>query len=253
MEPVDTHTKIDSTFIRHRNVLMLKGQFTPIYTDLILHLMEEKIKHKEVLTSTLKDLLALLPLHLTARPWAETLAWTINLRAPRVNFFVTGGSVEESIVGTVFTENIRETDRNLLYSQTLLPGKESRKSTIDLQTNDPIEWIERYYEQSEQRPARAFRLPDENYVLLAAQPQADLEWLESLTQEDVLEILDKEETKLLETRKFRFHCGCSAQKLIDSLQGYKGHSEELFQGDPALEVTCPRCGKKYIVTPDMLE
>ena len=121
-----------------------------------------------------------------------------------------------------------------------------------LETTDPEKWIESYYSQSEQRPARAFALDDENYVLLAAQPDADLEWLNGLTNQDVEKILETEETKTLETRRFRFHCGCSVDKILPALAAYKDKKEELFQGDPAIEAACPRCGAKHLVTPDML-
>ena len=122
----------------------------------------------------------MLTLHMTARPWAETIAWTVNLRAPRVNFFATGSSTLENITGRLFTKDIREPDRNLLYSQTSISGEKPRVTTVDLETNDAIEWIEHYYKQSEQRPAKCFRLDDENYALIAAQPDYDEEWFEQL-------------------------------------------------------------------------
>jgi molecular chaperone Hsp33 len=249
---VEEFTKVESIFVRYRNVLMIRAQFTPIYTGYYLHLMEQKLRHKGELDQKLKDLMAVLMLHLVARPWAETIAWTVNLRAPRVNLFVTGSSTLENITGHLFTENVREPDRNVLYSQTLVKDTEGRKSHVELDTEDPVKWIETYYMQSEQRPARAFRLDDENFVLLAAQPDADLEWLEKLTEEDVSKITDTEETKVLETRKFRFQCGCSVEKILPALRSWKDRKDELFQGDPAIEASCPRCGAKHLVTPDML-
>jgi len=251
MEPVAEFTRVESIFVRHRNTLMLKANFTPIYTDYYLHLMEQKLRHKEDLDSKLKDLLAMLTLHLVARPWRETIAWTANIRAPRVNFFVTGSSVHENIVGTLFTENVKETDRNLLFCQTIEPGIEARRSTIEVETSDPLEWIEKYYSDSEQRPGRAFRLKDDNFVLLAAQPDYDQKWFEALTTEDVEELLEKEETKLLETRKFFFKCGCSQEKLLQSLAGYKDQPEELFGEDQEITATCPRCSTSYTFERDI--
>ena len=201
-EPVAQFTKVESIFVRHRNCLMVRADFTPIYTDYYLHLMDVGERHPENTDTILKDLLAVLTLHLTARPWAETIAWTANLRAPRVNFFATGSSVHENIVGRLFTEDVREPDRNFLYSQTTIPNKEARTSTIEVKTADPIKWIQHFYEQSEQRPGRAFRLPDDNYVLISAQPDFDKDWFDSLTPELVGEIVDTEELKTLETRKF---------------------------------------------------
>jgi len=68
----------------------------------------------------------------------------------------------------------------------------------------------------------------------------------------LLNITETEETKVLETRKFRFHCGCSVEKILPALAGYKDDKEALFQGDPVIEVSCPRCAAKYFITPDML-
>lgn len=246
-EPVAEFTKVESIFVRHRNCLLLRADFTPIFTDYYLQLMDVGERHPENLDTALKDHLAMLTLHLTARPWAETIAWTVNLRAPRVNFFATGSSVHENIVGRLFTKDVREPDRNFLYSQTTLPGEKPRLSTIEVNTSNPMEWVEEFYRQSEQRPGRAFRLSDDNYVLIAAQPDFDKEWLESLTPEMVEEILEKEETKTLETRRFKFHCGCSLEKILSTLGAWKEKPEELFGDDKQLKLQCPRCAKKYII------
>lgn len=122
METVEEFIKIESIFVRHRNALVIRGQFTPIYTDYYLHLMQHGIRHPEDLDQMLKDAMAMLALHLVARPWAETIAWTVNLRAPRVNLFVTGGSRQEAVTGRVFIEDVREPDRNFFYSQTTSPN-----------------------------------------------------------------------------------------------------------------------------------
>jgi molecular chaperone Hsp33 len=96
MEIQEEFTKIESIFIRHRNALMVRGQFTPVYTDYYLHLMQHGIRYAADLDGMLKDAMAVLTLHLTARPWAETIAWTVNLRAPRINLFVTGGLLTDN-------------------------------------------------------------------------------------------------------------------------------------------------------------
>lgn len=253
MEVPEDFTKIESIFVRHRNCLLLRGQFTGIYTDYYIHLMEQKIRYSAELDQMLKDSLAVLTLHLTARPWAETIAWTANLRAPRINLFVTGSSNEASITGRIFTEDIREPDRNFFYSQTTVPAShEPRLSTLEVDGRDPIEWISQFYTQSEQRPARAFRLPDENFVLIAAQPDADLAWLESLDAEQVSQITETEETNLLETRPFRFHCGCTVERILPILGSWREKPDELFHGDNSITVQCPRCAASYIITRDMI-
>ncbi len=250
--PVDEFTTVESIFIRHKNALLVRGQFTPIYTDYYLHLMQNKLRHKEELDTLLKETITALTLHLTARPWAETIAWTVNMRAPRVNLFVTGGSKKENIVGHLFTEHVKEPEQTILHSQTLDGSAQGRQSKIALQEDkSPFLWLEQYYQQSEQRPARAFRLEDEHFALVAAQPDCDLEWLESLTAEDVSKITEVEQTKVLETRKFKFFCGCSLEQILPSLAAYKGNADSLFEGATHLEIQCPRCGCHYTITPDM--
>lgn len=253
MELQEEFTTIESIFVRHRNALLVRGQFTSIYTDYYLHLMQHSIRPPAELDQMLKDTLALLTLHLVARPWAETIAWTANLRAPRINLFVTGSSFEESIAGRVFTEDVREPDRNFFYSQTTtVENATPRTSTMEVVGKDPIAWISQYYEQSEQRPARAFRLEDENFVLVAAQPDCDLEWLAGLDEAAVAKIVETEETTVLETRRFRFHCGCTLDKILPILGGWKDRLDDLFGDDAVINIQCPRCAARYEVTREMI-
>lgn len=253
MQTVEDFTTIESVFVRQRNALVVHGQFTPIYTDYYLHLMQHGIRHAPELDQMLKDALAMLTLHLVVRPWAETVAWTVNLRAPRVNLFVTGGSLAEAVTGRIFTEDVREPDRNFFYSQTTESGMpEPRTSTLEVDGKDPVAWISQYYDQSEQRPARAFRLDDENFALVAAQPDCDMEWFEALDAEAVSKMDANEETKLLETRRFRFHCGCTLDKILPVLGGWRERLDELFADADTIKIQCPRCAAGYRVSRDMI-
>ena len=254
METVEEFTQVESIFVRQRNALLLRGKFAPVYTDYYLHAMQHGIRHGVELEGMFKDALAVFALHLVARPWAETIAWTINMRAPRLNLFVTGGSVQETVVGRIFTEDVREPDRNLFYQQvTVAGGGEPRTSTLEVDGKDPVSWISQLYDQSEQRPARAFRLPDEEFVLVAAQPDCDMEWFEALDEDAVARIGSTEETKLLETRKFRFCCGCTIERILPVLGGWRDRLDELFEGADSIRIQCPRCAASYEVTRSMIE
>jgi molecular chaperone Hsp33 len=253
VHPAEDPTLVDSIFVRKRNALLLRGQFTPLYTDYYLHLMKHGIRHPAELDLMLKDSLAILALHLSARPWAETIAWTASLRAPRVNLFVSGGSTQMAVTGRIFTEDVREPDRNFLYSQTTtvqLP--EPRSSTLELLGKDPFQWVSQFYQESEQRPARAFRLKDENFALVAAQPDCDLDWLEQLDATAVASIDTCEETRLLETRSFNFECGCTLERILPILGGWKERPDELFGDADFINIQCPRCAAGYTVSRDMI-
>ena len=243
---------VESIFVRHRNALMIRGGFTPIYTDYYLHLMQHGIRYPQDLDAALKETMAMLVLHLVARPWAETIAWTVNIRAPRTNLFVTGSSINEQITGRCFTEDVRETDRNLFYSQTTVADKEPRSSALEVDSNDPLEWIEKLYQRSEQRPGRIFRLPDETYVLLAAQPGYDEEWFTAADTLAISRIEQTEEIKILEKRRFRWHCGCNLDRILPILGAWREQPDELFQGQDEITIQCPRCAAKFSVPRDMI-
>lgn len=246
-------TTVESVFVRHRNALLLRGRFTDLYTDYYLHLKDHGLRPPAVLDQMLKDALAVLTLHLTARPWAETIAWTANLRAPRINLFVTGSSLAEAVTGRVFTEDVREPDRNHFYSQTTTgDGAEPQLSTMEVEDTDPVSWIVTYYARSEQRPARCFRLPDEEFILVAAQPDCDLAWLASLDAAAAAAITTSEETKLLETRRFRFHCGCNLQRILPILGNWRNRLDELFHDATEITIQCPRCAASYRVSRDQI-
>lgn len=249
----EDYTKIESIFVRHRNALMIRANFTGLFTDYYIHLMDHKIRHHPELDLMLKEHLAMLSLYLTTRPWAETTGWTVNLRAPRVNLFAAGGCTQEAIVGRLFTEDVREPDRHYFYSQTTSPyQKEPRLSTMEMESRQPLEWFEAFYHQSEQRPGRAFHMGDDDYTVVVAQPDCDLDWLASLDVDAVRQMEQTEECKLLEVRRLRFFCGCDLNKILPLLSSWKNRLDVLFGEDETIKVQCPRCAAVYPVTREMV-
>ncbi|MEG1938578.1 MAG: Hsp33 family molecular chaperone HslO [Akkermansia sp.] len=253
-EIVEEFVKIESIFVRERNCHLLRGHFPSLFTDYYLHLMQYGLRNTDPCDSMFKDLLAYFTLHLVARPWAEQHAWTVNLNTPvAANLFVTGSSLTESVTGRIFTKDINVPESNLLFAQMYRKDQEPCSSVIKLHGDDPDQWVEDFYEQSEQRKARCFQLPNEVYTLISAQPDADVEWLEQLTMEEMARIDETEQTKVLETRKFRFYCGCTLDRILPTLSTMKDQLDELFDGKDEMEITCPRCAAIYQVTRKMLE
>ena len=64
---------------------------------------------------------------------------------------------------------------------------------------------------------------------------------------------EDEDTRVLETRRFRFYCGCTLDRILPTLKTLQDNKEDLFQGEEELEVTCPRCAAIYRVTKENLE
>ena len=235
-------------FIRHRNALLVRGQFTPLYTDHYLHLMQHGLRYPAEADQFLKDGLTALTLHLASRPRNETVAWTLHQQNPPRNFFITGSSVTGAVTGRVFLDGVKEHASNLFYSQTTSEGKEPRVSVVEFEETSAFAAVESFYRQSEQRPARYFCGDDESFAMLSAQPDCDLPWFFGLNDDDIRRIDEVEELSLLETRAYRFDCGCDLERILPAVARLTGATlEELFESGEAIKVECPRCGAKYEV------
>lgn len=253
-ESVAEFTTVESVFVRGRNCLLLRADFSPLFVDYYLHLMQHGLRNEETEDTRLKQMLAYFTLHLVSRPWQEYHAWTLNTRTPRpANYFVSGSSVAEEVVGRAFTEDVRVPEVNMLYAQNLVLNKEPQTSVITLEGETAEQWVETYYRQSEQRLARAFDLGNDRYALITAEPQADCDWLEALTAEEVAAIDTSEQTKVLETRKFFFRCGCTVEKILPVIRAMRHDLADQLSEQGYVEISCPRCGAAYKVTPDMMK
>ena len=68
--------------------------------------------------------------------------------------------------------------------------------------------------------------------------------------DEAVAALDANETlSLLETRHYRWDCGCSETKMHGILAPLmRRDPEALFGGEDVIRMSCPRCGMKYVIT-----
>ena len=246
--------EVRSYFVRERNALLTRANFEPLYVDHYLHLMELKQQIDPVLDAVLKDAYGAFVLCLASRPLSEVSSWTLSFQDPLFNVFVTGDSRQENVIGRVFTENIKPRKNNLMISQVRDAVTEVRQSMVEFEGMDVFRIVETFFRQSEQRPARLFRYAEEEFVCLTAQPDCDLDWLEAL-DEDAIRALDQDEAlSLLETRHYRFHCGCSIERLFPTFASFSTDAlDDLYQEDEVLQIQCPRCGARHAMSRESLE
>lgn len=243
-------------FVRNRNALAVRADFGTLFRDYYLHLMQHEIKYGETLDTALKEALVGLSLHLASRPRTEAHAWTLSWQDPLYNLFVTGSNQFGNVTGRIFTDDVRKRERNLFYSQITGNDSPTRMSTIEPESQNIFEIVEQYYLNSEQRPARIFRYDTEDFVMVTAQPDCDMEWFHAQTDESIREMDQTEVLSLLETRSYTFDCGCSLFKLLPVLGDLSEESKEEVFGDDESEptvITCPRCGARYLLTREMLD
>ncbi len=255
--PANNYTPVEVRcyFVRQRNALLVRGSFSEMYLDYYLHLAARNARVDHLQDITMKEALAGMALHLASRPWNEQHAWNVHFENPLLNIFVCGDNTSSQVVGRCFEGAPRPDGQSLFLSQMTKKGMvEPRTSAVDLQTGDFLPAIEHFYAKSEQRLARYFEVAEEDFVLITAQPQCDLDWLQSLTLAEVAHIDKNEELSLLEKRIYHFGCGCNAQKICTVLLPHHTSGPDgLFGSDTFLDISCPRCGAEYRIQREQFE
>lgn len=250
----DAGLEVRTYFVRNRNVLLARADFGDLFVDYYLHLGANDIKVEPAHDAMFKRALVAFTLHSASRPWNELTAWTINVQQPLVNLFLTSDNDTGAVTGRVFDENVKEGPENLFFSDVVRAQQPKRRSVVTFEGDDLIQAVEKFYDQSEQRGARYFQLGEEDFAMVTEHPDCDLAWFRALTQERVGR-LDQEETLvLMERRIYRWHCGCNQERMMEVLAPTMRHDpEELFAGDPKIEIRCPRCGARHTITREALE
>ncbi|PTY07711.1 disulfide bond chaperone [Opitutaceae bacterium EW11] len=250
----DAGLEVQTYFVRNRNVLVARAPFSELYVDYYLHLSTHHIQVDPEHDEIFKRALAAFTLHCASRPWNEMTAWTIHFQEPLLNVFLTGDNETGAVTGRVFTENIKEMDHPIFFSDIVVPRQPKRRSAVDFSGSDPLKAVEAYYAQSEQRPARYFQIAEEEFVMVSAHPDCDMRWFEDLSV-DRVRSLDRDETlSLMERRIYRWHCGCNQKRMMEVLAPtMKADAGGLFGDDDKIEIRCPRCGARHVITREAME
>lgn len=252
--PADAGLLLHTHFVRGRNALAAQADFGPLYVDYYLHLADHGLRVHAAHDALMKETLAALLLHAAGRPWNETCAWTLHLQEPFLNLFATVDNELGRIAGQAFTEDIKDTARNLFFADVIAGHRPRRRSVVEFSGSDLFAAVETFYAQSEQRTARIFRLDEEEFLMVSAQPDCDEDWLRDLDLDAARRLAENEELSPLEQRAYRWECGCSQDRMMEVLAPtMRVAPEELFAGEDSLRIHCPRCGARHAVTREALE
>jgi molecular chaperone Hsp33 len=232
---------------REHDVIVLVAEFASLFAAYLDHVRRWESEPDGLSQTLMRQGLGAAVLHLACRPPGETVGWTINFHQPPTNVFLTGDSDHLTVTGRIFTENVRPAERSRMYVQTSRGGGTPTVSTVDVHGHDVLEIFERYYGQSEQTPARFFEFADEEFGMLVGLAHTDGAWLSGLSRPQAID-LARRESDLLDQRTYRLQCGCSPEKILDAVRGlYPDRADDLFAGEPGVEVFCPRCGRRWWV------
>jgi molecular chaperone Hsp33 len=251
--------EVRTFFVRGRNVLIARANLSELYVDYYLHLGKHGVKPAEAHDTLFKRALAAFVLHCASRPWNEMTAWTINLRDPLLNLFLTGDNETGAVTGRVFDENVKEFPENLFYSDVVRGRQPKRRSVVPFDTADPVAGMEMFYSRSEQRPVRFFQLAEEEFALVCEHPDCDQAWFAALDADTVRGLVPEREgatetVSEMEKRVYRWHCGCNQDRMLEVLAPVmKTDPEGLFGEASVITIQCPRCAARHAVTREALE
>ena len=252
--PADAGLKVRTQFVRSRNALLARADFGELFVDYYLHLGAQQMKPAGEHDAMFKRALAAFVLHCASRPRNEMTAWTINFQQPRVNLFLTGDNETGAVTGRVFAENVKELAENVFYADVVRGRQPRRRSTVNFTGADPIAAVEKFYAQSEQRGARYFQLAEEEWAMVTEHPDCDLAWFRALGPEQVSDLEKTETLTLMETRIYRWHCGCNQARMLEVLApAMKDDPHGLFGDADKIEIRCPRCGARHNITRETME
>jgi len=250
----DPDIEVRTYFAREKNALVARGDFSEIYAAWYLHRVDNKLEIPDSADAVAKEALAAVTLHCAGRPWKVSCAWTVQLPHPRVNVFAAGDNNTGTVIVNLITQDLPPIDKGVFCSDVIEPPTPMRRSVVDFEADGFFGATATFYEKSEQRKVRFFHFGDDEFVMISAQPDCDLAWLDSLTDTAIKELDSKVELSLLEKRLFSFKCGCNQERMLDFiLPIFHRDPGSLFEENSTIRVLCPRCGARHMLTREALE
>lgn len=192
-------------------------------------------------------------LYLSSRPLDEELAWTLNFSEPSQNVFVTG-STKGRITARWFgpKDGVKKVEQSRLYVDSRRSMGPARRSVVEIEGLDVLSIFEQFALSSDQADARWFALTDREYLMVQSLPVDEKDWIRGLdaaAAERRLEGLPR-----LDEREFWFQCGCTRERVARAVSViWNEDPEALFASEATIDVTCPRCGRRWTMSRSDME
>lgn len=240
--------RIARSYDPSRGLMVARGDFRSIAQGYSEHCERWEIPLDGLTFTMMRQGLAAVALHLAFRPLDESVGITVNVAKPALNLFLSGDAGRATVTGRAFVDGVRTGETGRLFVQTHRARSGVTESAIEIVGLDVLDIFEQYYARSIQSPARFFELDGDRFAAVMAMPDADREFLNALTRES-LEAWADGGLATLDERDYRLYCGCTPERILGTVRAlFADDPEALFQGEPAVEALCPRCGVRWEVT-----
>jgi hypothetical protein len=179
---------------------------------------------------------------------AEWWGWSVTFPQSSIGLFC-GVEPEGMVCGTVLES---DPSKNLVVVQRKGKKAPMAQSYFSLMTQDPVEVVERYFEEAEQTLIRIAVDSKGRGALLRPMPGGNFDDIAGFSDDELIArcfglAADGAIKKLDEVLLF-YECPCNQQKIDAIIKGLPENQLAELWGDlDSLEVSCPRCGRKYTV------
>ncbi len=199
-------------------------------------------------TEMLMRMFAAAGLAAVSLPEPEYWGWSLTFPGLSTGLFC-GVEPNGMICGSV-----RKSDptRNLVAVQRQAKDSPATQSHFSLFTHDPIEAVERYFAESEQTLIRIAVDDKGKGALLRPLPNGRFDEIDGLTDSELISrcfsLAEEGKITLLEEMLLFYECPCDMQMITKMIRSIpEEEQKELWGNLNQLEVSCPRCSRKYLV------
>lgn len=179
----------------------------------------------------------------------ESWGWTMTFDGSPHGFFC---AVEPE---GMLTAVVRAADpgKGLVALQRQRADEPCRQSAFEPVGDDPARAVERYFHQVEQTQTRIAVMEEEEGVLVQKLPGGDFQHVAHLRDRElavfVHELRERGALRDMGEVLLFYECRCSERMIGDLIANLDPSSREALWGDQArLEVTCPRCGRGFVLS-----
>jgi hypothetical protein len=179
-------------------------------------------------------------------PERESWGWTLSLPGAGAGLFC---AVEpEGMACASLRRGVPETRAAVVQRQ--MEKSPLTQSHYTLGSSDPVQAVERYFEESAQMLVRIAVLDDGCGAFVQPMPGHGFGPLDGLSDSELVErcsaLAKDDQAKLLDEVVLFYGCRCSDQMILDMVTSLPARQRaDLWQDSTSLTINCPRCDRAY--------
>ncbi|MCP4714080.1 MAG: Hsp33 family molecular chaperone HslO [Deltaproteobacteria bacterium] len=179
----------------------------------------------------------------------ESWGWSVSLPGSETGLFC-AVEPEGMVCGRCLASSKKEKQTVVVQRQ-----KENvplAQSFFSLQSDDPLQAVERYFEEAEQSLVRVAIDDTSRGILIRPLPGGSFDIINGLSDAELIEqwfrVGDEPGIKKLEEVVLFYECRCNDELILNMLTSLpEKQRREMWHGRSTLDVQCPRCARRFSV------